>query len=91
MLLLGATGSIGRSIVDVLRAHPAAYNAPTEVAVDTFLAAKLSVPGIVDVSSRTLEADWPDLVGSSDDVLSIDSAARNVARDITQDLQKDTE
>lgn len=47
--------------------------------------------GIPEVVFRTLEDGWPDLVGSFDDVLHMYCVARSTTRNITHDLQKDTE
>jgi 1-deoxy-D-xylulose-5-phosphate reductoisomerase len=63
---------------------PAWLSAANEVAVEAFLAGRLSWHGIADVVAETLEA-WPDepldQVGS---VLAADAAARTTARAVLQ-------
>jgi 1-deoxy-D-xylulose-5-phosphate reductoisomerase len=57
-------------------AWPTVFNAANEVAVAAFLEGRLSFTGIAPVVEQTLEAGWPNLNRSLDDVILHDTTAR---------------
>ena len=54
-------------------------NAANEVAVEAFLAGRLSLPGIAAVVEETLEAVGPGPAGTLEEVLEADARARRLA------------
>jgi len=66
---------------------PTILNASNEVAVAGFLDGRLGFLDIPRVVAETLEKMPSGVIGSVDDVLSIDAAARQVAKDIMSDTR----
>lgn len=66
---------------------PTILNASNEVAVAGFLGGKLGFLDIPRVVAETLEKLPGSVIGSVDDVLSVDKAARQVAEDIMSDTR----
>jgi len=66
---------------------PTILNASNEVAVAGFLDGRLGFLGIPRVVAETLEKMPSGVIGSVDDVLSIDAAARQVAKEIMSDTR----
>ena len=64
-------------------AAPAVLNAANEVAVAAFLEQRIAFPEIAGIVEATLERGPQEPVGSLDDVLSVDRAARRIARALT--------
>jgi 1-deoxy-D-xylulose-5-phosphate reductoisomerase len=62
-------------------AHPCAFNAADEVAVEAFLEGRIPFPGIAEVIERVLERTPRIRVPAISDVLAADSEARRIARE----------
>jgi 1-deoxy-D-xylulose-5-phosphate reductoisomerase len=65
---------------------PAVYNAANEVAVQHFLAGRLSFPGIAEAIAETLERCPAAAAQSLQDVLEADARARRTAEEFVQRL-----
>ena len=65
---------------------PAALNAANEVAVDSFLAGRLSFPAIATVVQETLQAHTPSRIDSIETVLEADLQARRKAQELCDAL-----
>ncbi len=65
-------------------AAPAVYNAGNEVAVKAFLERRIRFPEMADVVRATLDGSPEGDIGSVDDVLAADAAARSLASDVVK-------
>lgn len=74
---------------DALRAGhtmPAVMNAANEIAVEEFLAGKISFCDVTDLVNRVMEAHEPKPYSTLDDILSVDRDARQAAREVIRSL-----
>ncbi|MGY8779800.1 MAG: 1-deoxy-D-xylulose-5-phosphate reductoisomerase, partial [Longimicrobiales bacterium] len=62
---------------------PAVYNAANEVAVQAFLEDRITFPEIADVVAEAMDRTGTSDLRDMDDVIAVDTAAREVAVDIT--------
>ena len=62
---------------------PAVYNAANEVAVKAFLEDRISFPEIADVVAEAMDRTGTSDLRDIDDVIAVDTAAREVAVDVT--------
>ena len=62
--------------------NPLAFNAADEVAVQAFLAHKISYPKLIEVVMRTLDRRWDEEVDSFSQILALDAKARMLARSL---------
>lgn len=63
-------------------AYPVVYNAANEIAVEGFILSQIPFTSIPYIVEQTLEKEWEKIVGSIEDILTLDKAARSVACDI---------
>ncbi len=62
--------------------YPIVYNASNEVAVDLFLSERIGFTDIASIVSSALERDWPTAASSIEEVLQIDSEAREFVKEL---------
>jgi len=62
---------------------PAVYNAANEVAVKAFLEDRISFPEIADVVAEAMDRTGTSDLRDIDDVIAVDTAAREMAVDVT--------
>ena len=67
---------------------PAVYNAANEVAVHAFLEDRLRFPEIADVVGKVLDCAGSDEIRDIDDVIAVDAAAREAAREAVARLRE---
>ncbi len=70
---------IGFDVAEKGKAYPIAFNAANEVAVGAFMAGKISFLDIPKVVEKTLQNDWNFDVGSIEEVMEMDSKARELS------------
>lgn len=63
-------------------AYPVVYNAANEIAVEAFILDKIPFTSIPQIVEQTLDRGWEKIVGSIEDILALDKAARTVAHEI---------
>jgi len=65
---------------------PGVLNAANEIAVESFLSKKIKFTQIHEVNLRTLDKYLPGSAKSLDDLLALDLGARDVARQVVEEL-----
>lgn len=70
---------MGFDVAKKAAAYPIAFNAANEVAVEKFLAGKITFLSIAKIVQRVLKSDWNKKIESFDDVFMYDKLARDLA------------